>query len=312
MSCYPDFKWYYFDLHSPDGHDIICTIHPKPFNSVFPIAIFDIYIYKDNRVLLHHFFVLPASQETFSEDPFRLEYDKNNFITKTGNEIFVKVQDEKLDLELSFKDKLQIKEPPKNKLLNDPNIQAAFDWIVYAPLCEGKGKVNWDGNQLNLEGRGYHDFNSGSGNLKKALKYWYWGKYFIEDELFIYGEIISKNKITTKIALDVTNSGLTIDHSPEVKSDKNKINYESNQKNFAFTLNKSNKIDDIIFFMSGLSKQFTLFIKIIEVLFHISGKYKVFSVLKKMIANSRYVRYRRTGKLDDGREVTCFYEEMFM
>jgi len=309
---YTPFEWYYFDLHSPDGHDIICTIHPKPFNSVFSIAIFDIFIYKDNEVLLHHFFVLPASQHTVQQNPFFLRYDKNNFIHKTEDEINVKIKDEKLELNLTLKDLLKIENPPKNSLLNDPEINTAFDWIVYAPLCEGNVQVKWDDNQLNLTGRGYHDYNSGNGNLKKVLKYWYWGKYYIDDELYIYGEIISRNKHKTTIALDVTNSGLSIDHSPEMKSSGDQVSFKSNKKVFTFILDKPSVIDDIKFFMSRLSGKFTLFVKVFEVVFHLSGKNKMFSLIKSLMANARYIRYRRKGKMDDGRTVTCFYEEMFM
>jgi hypothetical protein len=312
LSTYPNFEWYYFDLHSPDGHDIICTIHPIPFNSVFPIAIFDIYIYKDNKVLLHHFFILPAEKKNVQQEPFYLEYDKNNFIKKNGDEIIVKVKDEKIELNLLFTDSLKIKNPPKNELLDDPKIAATFDWIVYAPLCEGVGRVTWEDNDIELNGRGYHDYNCGSGNLKKALKYWYWGKYFIDDELFIYGKIISKNDIKTTIALDVTSAGLIIDNNPELEKGESGTIYRSNQKIFSFKMNEPHKIDTIDFYMTKLPRQLKFFVKVFEVVFHISGKFRPFSLLNKLMANSRYVRYRAEGKMDDGRKVTCFYEEMFL
>jgi hypothetical protein len=312
LSIYSNFEWYYFDLHSPDGHDIICTIHPTPFNSIFPIAIFDIYIYKDNRVLLHHFFILPAEKKNIQSNPFFLKYDENNFIKKMGDQINVKAKDEKIELNLLFKDNLLIEGPPKNELLKDPKIAASFDWIVYAPLCEGAGQVSWEDNKLELKGRGYHDYNCGSGNLKKALKYWYWGKYFIDDELFIYGEIISKNNIKTTIALDVTRAGLTIDYKPELKEEEVGTVYKSNKKRFSFTMNEPHKIDTIDFYMTKLPGQFKIFVKVLEVVFHLSGKFKALAFLNKWMANSRYVRYRAEGKMDDGRAVTCFYEEMFL
>ena len=48
-------------------------------------------------------------------------------------------------------------------------------------MCEGQGTVRWDKNQIDLKGHGYHDYNCGSGNLKKVLNYWFWGKYFFEN-----------------------------------------------------------------------------------------------------------------------------------
>ncbi len=311
MSCYPNFEWYYFDLHSDNGYDVICAIHPTPFNSVFEIAIIDIYIYKDNEVLLHHFFVKPASDKTIQEDPFLLSYDKQNYIKKWDDQIEVKVKDETVDLSISFTDLLKIKNPQKNKLIEE-SAEGSFDWIVYAPFCEGQGTIKWNNQELNLDGCGYHDYNCGSGNLRKAVKYWYWGKYFFGDELFIYGEIVSKNNKTTKIGVYISQNGIEFDHQAIMSKRDNKIFYTMNHKKFNFVLEEPNKIDDIFFYMSGLPKALVKLVKVKELFFHIIDRISILSSLKKLLSNGNYIRYRRLGKLEDGKDVKSFYEEMYL
>ena len=90
MINYSNFEWYYFDLHTHNGYDVVCTVHPKPFNSIFNISIFDVFVYKNNKVLFHHFFVKSADQKQNEEAPFVLKYDDNNYIKKTDDLIDIR------------------------------------------------------------------------------------------------------------------------------------------------------------------------------------------------------------------------------
>lgn len=310
MINYSSFEWYYFDLHTDEGYDIVCTIHPRPFNSIFDISIFDIFVYKNNKTLFHHFFVKNARQKQKTENPFIFKYDDNNYIKKSTDQIEVSIMDETVNFKLLFKDILKIKNPPVNELIGKTTEKSWFNWIVYAPLCQGEIKLSWKDNILNVKGSGYHDYNSGAVNLKQVLEKWFWGKYYFDKELLIYGEILARKGQLRKIALLVGDNSWQIIDDP-VREEKNgKLYFYISQREFVFEMQPKEIIDDVSFYMSKLSG-FKLIVKIVEAFYHLSSKYSM-PFVSKLIANTRYTRSRALGKNIKNKAVTCFSEEMFL
>jgi len=308
MINYSNFEWYYFDLHSDEGYDIVCTIHPKPFNSIFDISIFDIFVYKDNKTLLHHFFVKNAQEKQKAESPFVIKYDDDNYIKKSNDLIEVSIIDETVKFKLIFKDVLKVKNPPVNELIQKNSKKSLFNWIVYAPLCEGNVNISWQDNLLEISGAGYHDYNSGTANLKQVLEKWIWAKYYFDNELFVYGEILARNGQEKKIALSVSNDNYSIIENPVKEIRDRKVYFHIPQRKFVFDMQADEIIDDVSFYMSILSG-FTFYAKIKEAFYHLCSKYSI-NFLSKHIANVRYIRSRAVGKNQKNKTVTCFSEKM--
>ena len=67
--------------------------------------------------------------------------------------------------------------------------QSRHEWTLVAGDCQVEGRVEIDGPQANaveFVGRGYHDHNAGSEEIRLAMKTWGWGRVHIDSETFVY------------------------------------------------------------------------------------------------------------------------------
>jgi hypothetical protein len=304
------FEWYYFDIHTDDGYDVIFTLHTKPFNSVFDISIFDVFIYKDNQPLIHHFFIRPQNELSISQNPFCLIVDGDNYIRKSNNLIEVAVKDEKINLSLKFNNLLPEQKPVEMELYPDQEKGKYFKWIVYAPLCDAEGELTWDNNNIKIQGRGYHDYNAGNINLKKRLSGWHWSKFFYGENLLIFGEIVPRKNKTKRVLVHVTPEGCRKDDSPVKIEDGKNLQIKSPVVNFQFSNKEIFNIDAIRFYISQLPAILLPLTKLWEITAHISTKNKFLSILKNILTNVKYIRYRKTGIADQKDLINSFHEEI--
>lgn len=304
------FEWYYFDIHTPDGYDIVFTLHTKPFSSVFDVTIWDIFVYKENRLNFHHFLVTPQSDLKFIEEPFLIRGAEHTFLRKAKDFIEISVRDDKINLSLQLKNKLPASESLEVELLPEADHNAYFKWVVFAPLCESRGKLIWNGAEINLEGTAYHDYNAGNINLRKRLKSWFWGKYYWERELIVFGEVLTRKGQKKNIMLHIAPNGMTMDGAPQKIIQKDCIYLKGMQKDFRFTLQDQEKLDDIRFYISTYPKILSPLAKIRETLAFLSLQKPAFSIISKILTNVRYYRHRSTGLLNGHHKTHSFTEKM--
>ncbi|MGD9489559.1 MAG: hypothetical protein AB7W47_16185 [Calditrichaceae bacterium] len=304
-----EFEWYYFDIHTQNGYDIIFTLHTKPFNTVFPVALFDLFIYKNNRPYLHKFFSKPIHLLRKNYDAFQVYYDQYNFIRNDGDRLIVSAQDENMVLKIELNDPSLNRRGKEIELMPDTEKNNHFKWILYSPLCRAKAEFCCDDQQHFFEGRGYHDYNAGNFRMNDMLKQWYWGKFYLGDSILIYGEIIGKSGEKRSICIHSDGREYHQDDHPEKKDNGRQIAIRGNQEEFLFTIDKSFLIENYPFYMFNLSPRFKWIGKTIEmILFFISNK----MLLKKFVylfANVRYNRYRKYLKYDSA-PVDLFFEEI--
>jgi len=270
----------------------------------------DIYLYKGEKTELHHFFVLPQKAIKETRSPFKLDFGNGNFISKDKNKIEVFVLDKRVILEMHLQNDAPSEKVLQTSLLPKEYPDDGFYWKVFAPHCSGKARIKFDGKEISLQGPAYHDFNGGSANLKQILKYWYWGKYAFDGQLFIYGEITTREEGTRRIALLAADGQVQMDENPRRKEQDGTEHYATRMGEFVFCMGERKQIDAINFSMSTLNS--SLATKILEILFQLSARLPGFSHLHRRMENAHYHRYRSNGVCDDGRPVKTFYEEMFL
>lgn len=310
MDCYSGFHWYYFDLHDTGGYDLICTIHPRPFNSCFEIAIIDIYLYQRDTVVFHHFFVMPQKDWRTKRSPFRLYAGEENRVVKENGNILVELKDERCRLHLELVPAGASTALPECALLADPEPGHHFNWKVFEPYCNGRAEVTFDDRSWKLSGRGYHDFNSGTVNLKKELTGWFWGKFYTADSVTVLGVIEGRSSGVSRLVLQAGEKGACLDDKAVVEGDKSELSFRSKTGSGRFTMEAPVLLDEIRFFMASVTLP-GFVVKMIEMAVHLCGRLTVLRPIHKWLSNARYCRYRATGRDEKDRPVFCFFEEMY-
>ncbi len=301
------FEWYYFDIHTDSGYDVVFTLHVKPFMSRFDISIFDFFVYKDKQRLIHHFYSRPQQELLRGQDGYILRYDDRNYLKKTDDTFWLAFKDEKLEFNLQLDSLLPTAAPLNVNLLPDSENADLFKWTLFAPVCKGFGLLRFKGNEILLDGRGYHDYNGGSINLKQTLKGWYWGKFFEAGKLTILGQITDRNGKQKNIKLTADTNGLQQEQNIKIE----RASGVTTAGDFKFTESIRWMLDDIRFFVSrNNSGGKQIFSKMMEILLYFLSRIPGLNFLHKMLSNTRYRRFRVEGTLPDGKALVSFFEEI--
>ncbi len=301
------FEWYYFDVHTDHGHDVVFTLHVKPFMSRFEISIFDFFVYKNNKRLIHHFFSRPQRELQRGQDNRILNYDDRNFLKKTDDTFVLQFTDESITFRLKLESLLPTDTPLEVPLLPGGKGNDSFMWIVYAPVCKASGSLVFKNEEIRLDGRGYHDYNGGSVNLKKTLKDWYWGKFFEVERLTILGQIVDRRGKQKNIIVTADENEIHLEQDINIK----RASGVTTTGNFSFTETAHWMLDDIRFFVSGSGaggKQ--IFSKMMELLLYLLSRIPGLSFLHRLLSNTRYRRFRVEGKRENGEPLVSFFEEI--
>ena len=305
------FEWYYFDLHSEDGYDLVFTLHSRPFMTQFAVAIFDIFLYKDNALLEHRFFTLPAKDLREEKPEALLWFNDNNFIAHKQNVIkaIAAKDDIRLDMEL-----IPVAGNPgafRYDLLGAGHEKRKFIWRLFAPRCMARVKLSLGDKIYELQGQGYHDYNGGDVFLKKALKGWRWSKIYVEDKLFIIGEIMPRNASVHKILVVPDKNNLQHSADFYFSERAGKLILKSHIAGLDILIEKKFQIDNIRFLTLQPATLLQYPAMVYEILTAVSLQYGLLKPLSRLLTNARYVRRRLLGKSVEGVEVQVFQEEIF-
>lgn len=309
MSLYAPFEWFYFDLHSDDGLDLVCTVHPHPFNSVFNIALCDIYIYRGQDTILHHFFVIPPPETASAGPGHDLKLNDNNIINYKNDCISVRLKDDDLELTFDLKKGVPPKELRRHQLM--PSEQSgSFNWIVSAGSTGARASVTFKKQRWELSGTGYHDYNSGDVNLKKKLKYWLWAKLYTSDGLLVVGNIVDGKHNQRNIAFLQHGDDLIFDDLVEISDRGSEVVYRAFKKTFTFKRIQRELVDEAYFYMKRHDRAY-YYTAGREVISGLVRGQKKLNFLKRIVNNTHYRRLRISCEDTAGNTVSGFMEEMY-
>lgn len=301
--------WYYFDVHTLDGYDVVFTLHNRPFMSLFDVAIFDFFIYYENRCILHHFFTLPQAQERLQKEPFLLRYDNRNYIKEKDDGMEVVAGDSRLTLQLHLTNCL----PPAKKIhLRLPvNDDRYFAWQLSAPQSASAGRISWDKRKVSLQGRGYHDRNYGTIHLKKVLNGWRWAKFYLPQEMIILGEIDFRNGDKRSVLVRCAEQGCRWTQEVETKRVNEVLKISGSLGSIELRHQSGQRIDRTYFLIPTWPPAVRQIEKVRELLAFFTIHFKVLRPLKKLFTNGRYERYKNVYLTQDAREASAFQERIF-
>lgn len=306
----PAFEWFYIDMHIPDGHDLVVALHTRPFNSIFDIVICDVHLYKDNEVLLHEFAVRPRESLIRDETPFTLRCGDDIRFSREGGGVQLSIRDTRFDLDIDMENLLPGQAPLEAELLAEPAPGRSFRWIVHAPHCRGTATLASGGQSWRLKGTGYHDANDGTIHFKRDLERWTWGKYYLGDELLIYGEIFPRRGRRRDVLVHVTPDGAVLDDAPRIERQGDAVTLHSRVGEMELVRRDAHLIDDIRFYMATLPAALRPLAKAIEVAAHFPTARPALKAVQRRLTNVHYRRFRTVDTVNGKYLATAFHEEM--
>ncbi len=307
----PSFEWYYIDAHCQDGYDIVFTLHTIPFMSVFEIAIWDLFVYKDNRLYMHHFFSHPRNRLQRQNKPLSMRFDDHNYLRHEDNNILLSFKEKDIELSLQLCQNSPISYSPLTNLLPEPAENTYFNWLIFTPLCKVEGQMRKDNEFIQLRGLGYHDYNVGNFFLKRELKQWQWIKLYFDDRLLIVGNIENRNgksKLLSAIAADDVLHWAT---NTKIEKHQGATRYIIDNNEYVYKESKTYKIDDIRFLVCAPERKHSWPVKLRELSAYFSLINPLLKPLKSITTNVRYKRFRGEGNLNERTNCQTFHEEMY-
>ena len=172
------YEWWYYDSHYPDG-----TVLVLFFFSKMPIAV-DGPIKPISTMEL----TLPDGRK-FSEEVYATieesHYSKDKCDVKIG-ECFccgdlkhydVVFKGKTMSARLTLDGTIRAWRSQTGSIFFGDNEEHYFAWLPAIPEGRAVADVTYDGgNELHLEGSGYHDHNWGNISMLKLMHHWYWGR----------------------------------------------------------------------------------------------------------------------------------------
>ena len=311
------FEWFYIDVHQADGHDLVFSLHTRPFMSQFKICIFDVFVYFQNRPVFHRFFAFPQ-KKMIRKDSSTIEInDRQNLKLKIGLErSSLEFASEEVQIRLELESK-KVKGLPLIIDLFGKGTEKSFQWELFMPGAKAKGQIvfgneNQSTEKLAISGTGYFDSNRGNINLKKELAYWLWAKIKFEDELWIAGKVKTLPGKFFNVLVKCTDQKVVVDEQAIIDFKEQTLKIDSVSGNMDLKLNAVKVIDDLRFLVATWPKMFNFPMKIIEILAGIAVQKKSLTWLAGALTNGRYLRKRWLARTGKGDTVEIFGEEMFL
>ena len=190
------YEWWYYDSHYPDG-----TVLVLFFFSKMPIAV-DGPIKPISTMEL----TLPDGRK-FSEEVYATieesHYAKDKCDVKIG-ECFcrgdlkhydVVFKGKTMSARLTLDGTIRAWRSQTGSIFFGDNEEHYFAWLPAIPEGRAVADVTYDGgNELHLEGSGYHDHNWGNISMLKLMHHWYWGRAKIGNYKVISSWITAEKK----------------------------------------------------------------------------------------------------------------------
>ena len=189
------YEWWYFDSHYPDGTKLIIFFYSKsPIEVNGPI--------KPMSTMELTFADGTSYSEEVKASIKDSYYSKETCDVKVGNcsikgnlkHYDIIFEGKKLKAKVSLTNTIPAWRSQTGSIFFGNNEENYFAWLPATPEGNVIADVEYNGNNLHLEGSGYHDHNWGNISMLKLMHHWYWGRAKIGDYKVISSWITAEKK----------------------------------------------------------------------------------------------------------------------
>lgn len=75
----------------------------------------------------------------------------------------------------------------------------SFGWVVGAPRATVTGRVSLGDNVFDVLGKGYADHNWGTGDMKRVIDRWHWGRLYSADYSLLYATVMTQRRFDSHV-----------------------------------------------------------------------------------------------------------------
>ncbi|MCK4243005.1 MAG: hypothetical protein KAX23_05605 [Dehalococcoidia bacterium] len=181
------FEWWYFDAIFDNGYSMVTSWHigeMETANLEYRLIVFSIYDPDGKKTDAGVEF--PASAVFASTETCDVKMGDNHLHGEfPRHEIHFRSGD--MGADLIFENLTQgIRPPPDGVMHFGREPDKYLGWAIAQPRARVAGKLILAGEEIPVNGVGYHDHNWGKVPLQELLEHWYWGRLFLPDHTVIY------------------------------------------------------------------------------------------------------------------------------
>ncbi len=186
-----NYEWWYFDSKYPDGSSLVIVFFTKPVTSLAgkyePYVSLD-YIGADGREIHTE---AKSRQYSFSKAGCDVTIG-DCFVKGNLKEYEIVFQNNAAQARLTLQATVPSWRPRSGHLYF--NKEEYFAWLPAVPEGKITGSLCFEGQEIQLEGTGYHDHNWGNKLMIFLMNDWYWGRAKVGDYVVVSSYIYANRK----------------------------------------------------------------------------------------------------------------------
>lgn len=242
------YEWWYFDAIDPEsGYAFVVIFYQgNPFSNRYIRAMeqegeepakpenfpaVSISIYKGDEVVYYSFSEYDSVRARFDQDRPKLQIG-NHFLDleQEGEQLLYRLElNETLVCGDRIEAKLEFSSPKEGLSFHNginPGQSAGHAWNLVQPRAKVRGEIlifedGIPGHEIDFQGTGYHDHNTGQEPMKDEFRDWYWGRFHFPDHTLIYYVMNRKEEAQHRAWLLDNNSTIVSEYQEASLSDRN-------------------------------------------------------------------------------------------
>ena len=189
------FEHWYFDARLDSGHVVVGFLtkrRPEDLPNAKPWV--ELLVYHPDGTRRQVSKKYARTEATFATDACDVRvghnYARTEFRDNEHPVHHVHLAEDGLVFDLQFHNELSSWMPGQGETRFDA--KNSFGWMVGAPRARVTGTVRIDGTELEATGRGYADHNWGTGDMKKIIDRWHWGRLYDDDYSLLFANVLTQ------------------------------------------------------------------------------------------------------------------------
>lgn len=191
------FEHWYIDARLDSGHTVVGFLTKRrPEESTRATPSIEIIVYAPDGSKRQVNASFPHDACSFSRDDLAVRIGPNTaHIDRTGERpvLHVHLAAEGVALDLAFHCEIDAWMPGRGETHYGPSDH--FGWVVAAPRATVTGTLTLDGTVIDARGIGYSDHNWGSGDMRRIIERWHWGRLYLDDYSMLFANVLTQKRL---------------------------------------------------------------------------------------------------------------------